>query len=574
MPDRSLLTAAALCASGLAVAQPGARFVENRGQWPAAVTFQAQLPSATVWVEHASILIDRFDKRAINHVHDPSTVGQPNPVVHHHALRLRFIGADGQARAEGLGVQRGVYNYFQGNDPAHWASGAHGFSAAMQHGIYPGVDLRVRYVLEGLEYDLLLAAGTDASAIAFNYEGADGIELKDDRLLVRTSLGTVTEHIPVAYQETRDGRRQVIACSYELKGNVVRFALGPRDPALPTVIDPTLAFSTYSGATTNNFGYSATYDSDGFLYGGSSSFGDGYPTTTGAYQRVWAGGDGQLTIPGTDIAVTKFDTTGSFLIWSTMLGGSGDDLPHSLIVNSNNEVVILGTTGSPNFPTTNTAYDRIFGGGTTYTPQGIGVSYPQGADMIVARLSNDGTQLLASTFLGGSQNDGHNSSDELKVNYADEMRGEVLLDANQNVIVVSCTRSTDFPVTANAPQPVFGGGTHDGVIVRMDPALTTLQWSTFIGGSLADAAFSGELDPQGELYICGGSNSTNLPATPNAYATSNSGGRADAFVARYSTSGALADLTYFGSANYDQAYLLDLDDANNVFLFGQTQAPA
>ncbi|MFT3885999.1 MAG: gliding motility-associated C-terminal domain-containing protein [Flavobacteriales bacterium] len=575
MPIRNVLTPLAAFAACAAVAQSGARFVENRGQWPEAVTFHADLPGAAIWLERDAILIDRFDRDPIAHAHDPASAALKDPVVHHHALRLRFVGADTQGRPEGLGVQHGVYNYFQGNDPARWASGAHGFSAALQHGIHPGVDLRVRYALEGLEYDLLIAPGADASLIALRYEGADGLELKNGNLLVRTSLGTLTEHIPLAYQEEANGARHPIACTYALKDGVVRFVLGDRDPALPTVIDPTLAFSTYSGATTNNFGYSATYDRDGFLYGGSSSFGNGYPTTVGAYQTSWAGGDGQINIPGTDIAITKFDTTGSFLIWSTMLGGHGDDLPHSLIVDDNGELIVLGTSGSPDFPTTTNAYDRTFGGGTPYTPQNIGVSYPRGADMIVARLSADGGHLLGSTYLGGSLNDGHNSAAALKVNYADEMRGEVLLDRNGDVIVVSCTQSPDFPVTPGAPQTTYGGGSHDGVVVRMDPMLTTLKWSTFIGGSRADAAFSGELDPQGQLYICGGTASSDLPATSGAYASSFHGGQADAFAARYAIGGSAVEaLTYFGSVNYDQAYLLDLDDGGNVFLFGQTLAPA
>ncbi|MBK9540414.1 MAG: hypothetical protein IPO12_16970 [Flavobacteriales bacterium] len=186
------------------------------------------------------------------------------------------------------------------------------------------------------------------------------------------------------------------------------------------------------------------------------------------------------------------------MLWSTMLGGQGDDLPHSLIVNANNEVYVLGTTGSPDFPTSGSAYDATFGGGATFSPVGIGVSYPNGSDMVVARLSNDGSQLLGSTYLGGSLNDGHNSGVGLRYNYADEMRGEVLLDAEERVYVISCTQSADFPMTAGSPQPAFGGGSHDGVVARFDAALSTLQWSTYVGGSGPDAAFGGEIFANGD----------------------------------------------------------------------------
>jgi len=555
------------------LAQNGMHFVENKGQWPAAVTHQAQLPGATVWCEKGAILIDRYDGSAIDHLHDASSVGRPNPTVRHHALRLQFIGANNTGRAEGIEGRPGVYNFFQGSDPKKWASGANAYNAILSHDLYPGVDLGLQRAEKGLKYDLLIDPGADPGAISFRYEGAEAVVLKNEHLIIRTSLGTIEEHIPLAYQEIH-GARSHVDCSYVLKNGVVHFSLGDYDHDIRLVIDPVLAFSTYSGATTDNFGYSATYDEDGFLYGGSSSFGNGYPTTTGAYQTTWAGGDGQNTIPGTDIAITKYDTTGSFMIWSTMLGGSGDDLPHSLIVNSSNEVIVLGTTGSPNFPTTTGAMDGSFGGGTPYTPEGIGVSYPLGSDMIVARLSSDGTQLLGSTYLGGSLNDGHNSATALKVNYADEMRGEVLLDANEDIVIISCTQSPDFPVTAGAPQTAFGGGTHDGVVLRLDAALTLLQWSTFIGGTLADAAFGGAINDSGELFVCGGTVSPDLITSPNAYRTTYQGGQADAFTARYSMDGAsIGALTYYGSTAYDQAYLMDLDQDGNVFLYGQTLAP-
>ncbi len=571
---RSLPSLFVVLFTTLASAQAPLAFVENRGQWPASVAFKADVPGAAIWFERNSMLIDRFQGNAIRHAHEATSEPATNPTVKHHVVRMRFLNAANDSRSEGIGVQRGSYNFFQGNDPAKWVSGAHAFQAVLQRSLYPGVDLRLRVVDGGLKYDLLIAPQTDVKAIAFTYECTDGIALRDDQLVIGTSIGEIREHIPLAYQEQR-GERILVDCHYSLKNGKVSFTLGEFDRDLPLVIDPTLEFATYSGATTDNFGYTAAYDDDGFLFGGSSSFGNGYPTTTGAFQTFWAGGDGQGSIPGTDIAITKFDTTGGFLIWSTMIGGSGDDLPHSLIVNENDEVFVLGTTGSPNFPTTAGAYDPSFNGGTAYTPQGIGVSYPIGADMIVARLSSNGGQLQGSTYLGGTSNDGHNSSAELKMNYADEMRGEVLLAPNGDVILVSCSQSNDFPTTPGAPQPIFGGGSHDGVVVRLNGSLTDLLWSTFIGGSGADASFSGELDVNNELIICGGTASTDLATTAGAFHTAYQGGQADAFVIRYNSTGsAVLNSSYYGSSAYDQAYFSDLDQEGNVFLFGQTLAPA
>lgn len=576
MRARSLLLLHFPLAPLFLAAQPVLRFTENRGQWPDAVAFRAEVPDAVIWCEKGTVLIDRFDASVIDKLHAGRGSGYDPTAprtIHHHALRLRFLGAEQQVHTEGIGVQRGSYNYFIGNDPSRWASNAHGFSAVVQHALYPGVDLRLRSGGAVLKYDLVVAPGTDPSVIRFTYDGADGIAIKEGKLLMATSLGTVTEQVPLAYQ-LKDGVEQRVDCRYVLKGGTASFAVGAFDPSLELVIDPTLEFSSYSGSTSDNFGYSATFDNQGFLYSGSSAFGQGYPTTTGAYDVTWNGGVGNQN-PGTDIALTKWDTTGSFLVWSTFLGGSGDDLPHSLIVDPAGELIVLGTTGSANFPTTANAFQSTFGGGTNFAPQGIGTRYPEGTDMVLARLSADGSQLLASTYVGGNGNDGINSSPALKFNYADEMRGEVDITANGNIVVASCTQSTNFPTTPGAYRTVFSGGTHDAVLFELDPALTTMAWSTFFGGALADAAYSLEQDQQGNIFITGGTNSVNLPVTPGVVGGSFHGGQADAFVAKFNPTGStLLASTYFGSSAYDQFYFVDLDDAGSVYLFGQTSAAA
>lgn len=565
-----------LCIPGLRLsAQTGLLFIENRGQWPAAVTFKASAPDAELWCERGALVIDRYDAGAMAKWHaghsddfDPDAAR----TVRHHALRLRFIDASGPSSVEGIGVQQGAYNYFIGNDPSKWASHAHAFSAVEQRDLYPGVDLRFRRGGDVLKYDLIVAPGRDPAVIRFRYEGAQGSELRDGNLVVRTTLGDLVESVPLAYQ-MRDGKEVIIPCRYSLKGGQVGFILGEYDPGSELVIDPVLRFSSYSGSTSDNFGYSATFDAKGFLYAGSSAFGQGYPTTMGAYDVTWNGGASGMS-SGTDMALTKFDTTGSHLIWSTFLGGSGDDLPHSLIVNDADELVVLGSTGSPDFPTSTNAFQATFGGGTPFTPQGIGTNYPQGTDMVLARFSADGSQLLAGTYVGGSGNDGINSAPGLKFNYADEMRGEVELAANGNVVVASCTQSTDFPATAGAYDTGFNGGLQDGVLFELDPAMTDMLWGSYFGGTGNDAAYSLEFDTAGNIFITGGSSSTDLPVTAGTVGQTYLGGAADAFVASFSPQGStLLAAGYYGSAAYDQFYLVELDAEDNVYLFGQTLAP-
>ena len=234
-----------------------------------------------------------------------------------------------------------------------------------------------------------------------------------------------------------------------------------------------MEFSTYSGSTSDNFGYTATYDNQGFLYSGSTSFGIGYPTTLGAYQVNYAN-----QLGGTDIAITKYDTTGTQRIYSTYLGGALDELPHSMIVNTKDELFVFGTTASNDFPTTTGSIQTNFKGGVPFTPSGIGVGFPNGSDIFVSKLSASGGDLLASTFIGGSNNDGLNLSPKLKYNYADEVRGEIDIDINNNIYLATSTKSNDFPIIGGV-QSVLKGD-QEGCILKLDDQLTTIVWSSFL----------------------------------------------------------------------------------------------
>ena len=159
--------------------------------------------------------------------------------------------------------------------------------------------------------------------------------------------------------KNKEGENIPIDCEWSVKGKSVHFKLGTYDNNLPLIIDPTLVFCSYSGSYVDNWGYSATYDSEGNLYGGSSVFGidyPGFPTTTGAYQDTFGGGS-------EDIGILKFNSIGNTLVYTTYLGGNGSEVPHSLIVNDNDELYVLASTSSTNYPVTTNAFDTSFNGG-------------------------------------------------------------------------------------------------------------------------------------------------------------------------------------------------------------------
>ena len=203
----------------------------------------------------------------------------------------------------------------------------------------------------------------------------------------------------------------------------------------------------------------------------------------------------------------------------------------------------------------------------------LGVDYVNGSDIIISKFSADGTDLLASTFVGGDGNDGVNTSAGLKFNYADEMRGEILLDQNGDVIVASCTYSDNFPIV-DGFQVVPNGG-QEGCVFKMNNNLESMIWSTYIGGSSGDAAYSLDIDSNNDIYVCGGTESSDFYFTSGVYQPNNAGGDADGFIFKILENGTnIPYSTYYGSEVYDQIYFVEIDDEDFVYVYGQTSASA
>lgn len=545
--------------------------VANKGQWPEKVLYSGDLENGKVFLEDECLTWHFMDIAAIRRSHNQGEVFGPKDIrIKGHVYKTKFIGANPQATTKSEQKHKAYYNYYLDRDPSNWAGGCEAFGLVMRNNLYPGIDFKLYSKDFALKYDFIVHPGANANNIQLEYSGAESMTIEDGRLLIKTSVNTVYEQKPIAWQIIH-GEKKLIACEYDLKGNRLSFAF-PKgyDKTATLIIDPELIFSSYSGSTSDNFGYTATYDEDGYLYSGSSAFGQGYPTTVGAYQTTHMGGDSAIG-DGIDMALTKYDLDGTAIIYSTFLGGNGDDLAHSIITNSNNELLVYGVTGSEDFPTTAGAPQSVFEGGSLVSPTGTGANFPNGTDIYVAHFSATGAELIGCTLLGGSGNDGVNTSTFLKKNYADEFRGEISLDENENIVIVSSSFSTDFP-TVNAYQNTNGGG-QDAVITKLNPGLTNIIWSTYLGGSADDSGFSLIATPAGDFYVCGGTHSTNLPSSNGAIQQSNNGGDADGYIARFSANAQnMLALTYWGAAAYDQLYFIELDAEGNVYVYGQTNS--
>lgn len=205
---------------------------------------------------------------------------------------------------------------------------------------------------------------------------------------------------------------------------------------------------------------------------------------------------------------------------------------------------------------------------TNWIPVG-GYSFNRTTDLIVLHLSVDGSQLLHSTYLGGSSNDGViYKGDPLTLNYGDQLRGDINIDDNGYVYIASTTSSSDFP-TKNAVQPIYGGGRSDAVLVKLSPDFSSLDWSTFIGGDKMETGMSVKRDKSNNVYIAGGTTSQNFVAKSSLPEFSL--GKGDAYLSKYSSDGqTLINSIKLGTPEIDQAYFLEIDDNDDLYLLGQT----
>ena len=554
---------------------PGLSFVENKGQWESSSLYEARIPGGFLRLNHDKLVFTFVDVGQSRHDHyDENAGGTPTHIhefgdaadwpIKGHRYEMSFLGSNENAYVSGARSLITRYNYFLGKDTGQWATNARAFQTVMYQDLYPGIDMELYSQGQNLKYDLRVGPDTDPSQIRIRYQGVEELRLHQGNLKVVTSLSEVIEKRPYAYQVV-DGKRYEIACEYLLKEDQLSFAFpNGYDPCYDLVIDPLLIFSTYSGSTADNWGNTATFDDAGNLYSaGITTFASGasYPVTPGAFQvnnqGVW------------DVSITKYDSAGIQQLYATYLGGSSSEVPQSLVVNNNNELVLMGVTSSPDFPTALNAYQPSFQGGIDTTLIS-GVDFNNGSDIFLTVLSTDGSSLVGSTFLGGADNDGIMVlNDPLTQNYGDQSRGDVFTDMNDNILIASKTNSTDFPILGGF-QSQYAGGTTDAIVAKFNPDLSALQWSSYLGGSAMDAAYSIKINSNGEVLLTGGTNSRDLDSVHTSFNTSFHGD-IDAWVAKVSPDGStLVQGTFIGTAVYDQAYFLDLDADDNVYVFGQT----
>ena len=465
-------------------------------------------------------------------------------------VRMRLVGGNAGARTTALDELPGKSNYFIGNDPKNWRTNVTNYARVKFQNVYPGIDMVYYGTQHQLEYDFQLAAGANPEAIRLWFDGAGGIQIDaaGGFLKIATSAGEFLQHKPVVYQQIK-GARTEIACKYVMKGKQeVGFEIAEYDTNEPLIVDPVLSYSTYLGGGSGDGASGIAVDAAGNAYITGSTSSEDFPNTKGSFQRVLA---------KADAFITKINSSGTAIIYSTYLGGTDTENQgrgeqgYAIAVDQAGNAYVTGETSSSDFPTTPGAlrssplFDPFIHGNI---------------DAFVTRLNPTGDALIYSTYLGGLH-----PGFEAPVASSDIGRA-IAVDSEGSAYVAGETNSADFPV-ANALQPTRLA-TNDAFISKLNPTGTALIYSTYLGGD--STATSIAVDASGNAYVAGATSSTMFPVTANAIQSGLSGST-DGFVVKVDAAGtSLVYSTYLGGRGIDNTAGIAVDTAGNAYVTGYT----
>jgi len=454
---------------------------------------------------------------------------QPSAALFHlrsSQLRMTFAGSR-QTAPVGAAPLPGVSNYFKGNQRSMWRAGVPHYSRVRYPQIYEGIDLEFYGAGRRLEYDFIVAPHADAAAIHFQLHDAQRLSLAagGDLIAVAPS-GELTLLAPVAYQ-MHNGKRQIVSSRFRVHQSTVSFELGDYDHSRTLVIDPVITFSTFLGGGDTDVATAMVLDSQSNIYVTGYTRSQNFPVPTGKTQPS----------PGNeDVFVLKLNPSASQIIYSTFIGGNDAERPVGIATDTAGNVVIAGNTNSADYPHNSGGFE------------------PPGSAMFISRLSADGSSVLSSIFFGDA---GPGSLSGLAI------------DAQANVYVAGFTSDQGFPTTDGALQPAKKLD-YDGFVAKLPPSLSSVTYSTLLGGDGADRINAIILDATGSAYVTGQTNSSNFPVTTGAYVSTNRGA-SDAFVARINATGtALVFSAILSGTGDDYGQRLALAPGNNILVAGLT----
>jgi hypothetical protein len=511
--------------------------------------------------------------------------------------RLVFVGADPEPEMVPVDRSQHKVNYLIGNDPSKWHTDIQTSTAVAYKGIYHNIDLKVYGIEKQIEYDWIVKPGGKPDIIRFQYKNVKATCIDSvGNLIITTRMGELIHKRPVSYQEGSEGRTVVAVKFKKITENTYGFDVGPYDKNRELIIDPMiLVYSTFLGGTNKDHNFGLTIDAGGSVYLTGDTYSDDFPTHNG-YRNTFAGGgmdvfvtkltpagdnlvfstylggsrndagesikldgSGKVYVVGItysfnfptlnayqsayaggldDAFITILSASGNSLIYSTLLGGNGQDEIFGIALDSSNNMYVAGRTSSANFPTLN-AYRTTLAGSL---------------DAFVSKLSSSGKSLIYSTYLGGS---GEETAYGIAVN-------------GGNAYVAGRTTSTNFP-TLNEYQGTYGGGDCDAFVTKLSATGTSLIHSSYLGGSLIDTAYDIAVDSSGRAYVTGDTYGSGFP-NKDAFQSKHSGDK-DAFLTRFTAAGNTIEYsTFLGGVEADTASHVVVDSAGKAYITGSTRS--
>lgn len=538
-PQTSAPTASRVGASALPVT-----FARNDGQAPAGVRYLGGVPGLGVAFTDTGVTLNLTPTRSQHASPNTPAPAAATPT----SVSLRFVGADPHPTVTGTDRAPGVINDFHGANPAHWHTNIPTYKQVVYHDLWPGIDATFRARHGTLKYSFTLAPRADPDTIQLSYAGADHLTLDDDGdLAITTGKTVLQDHAPVSYQHTDSGGRQHVTTGYRLlSGTTFGFTLA-RHATGPLTIDPGLDYGTFLNATdgSSSAAFAVGHDARGNLYLFGAA-GAAYPTTPGSYQPTGS--------PGTaTMVVTKLDPTGSRLIYSTFVGGSGDDTAGDGLVASDGSVYVTGQTSSTDFPTSTSAYER--------TPSPLAA--PGSFQAVAFRLDPTGSQLLFGTYLAPNfvPNPGFHN---------------IAVGPDGSVTIAGDTSSDYLPTTPGAFQTTYPGGLQTGYVMRLNATGSDLLFATYLGTPITDQvtkfglANSGSgvltvaVDSTGASYLIGGG-ARGFPTTTGPQPTAS---HATLLIKLDPTGEKLNYVALIGADGRASGADLAIDEAGNAYVAG------
>jgi hypothetical protein len=481
---------------------------------------------------------------------------RPNSATKTSVLRMRFDGANAAAEVDGMNSLPGKVSYFIGNDPKKWRTDVPSYQAVRYRGIYPGVDVLFYGREQRLEYDFVVAPGADPRAIALSLAGARKLEINSRGDVVMNVAGSkVALQKPVIYQELNGDRREIAGQYSIVNGRQIRFLVAEYDHTQPLTIDPVLNYSTYIGGELTDLALGIALDAagDAYIAGGTDS--------TAFPQMNPVSGTPPLDLSGETAFISELNPTGTALLYSTYLGGSGNanfgDQANAIAVDTASpaNVYVTGFTGSPDFPVSTTLlpFQNIPGPGS--------VAASTAAFITKLTPSAAGSaQLAYSSYLGGDTGEDGNG---------------IAADASGKAYIVGVTLSTNFPQVGTQITAGLTSAAGNAFLSKFDTTVAgtpSLVYSTYLGGTgvasnalngVADIANAVTIDATAHAYVVGGTSSTDFPTAGTAIAGSTAcgtnAGHASAFISVINTTA--QTLTYshcLSGNNYDIAFGINL----------------